>query len=342
MSRHGKPVKVWPSLRLATFSWFCVLQRGLTVQLAAMPAKFLLVTSSTTGKIYYSVLPDDGGVVSSVSMNELVTDLSSPMGIAVDSSRRALFVADPVANAIYKYHLTGGGTSLGVGGRSTLVNGTEARWVAVDPSGDVFYTDEQQNRVYKLPLTNQTSAEILYDSDTVAEVSHPGGIAADSFHLYWTNKAQGTTAGSLVRAELDPDNSSAASSVEVLASNVDTAYGACLALSNVFYTVTDAAVYGLKRSGSGVQTISNRMHSPRGCAFDGEGTVYVADAGENAVYAFSGNMQELVGTGLAYIGAVEGAYDAAVFLSHASTRPSLLFVTLMVLSGMSRWQAVLR
>eukprot|EP00971_Amphidinium_carterae_P004548 91119-Amphidinium_carterae.2 len=28
------------------------------------------------------------------------------------------------------------------------------------------------------------------------EVSHPGGIAADSFHLYWTNKAQGTTAGS--------------------------------------------------------------------------------------------------------------------------------------------------
>jgi len=307
--------------------------------MTAIPFKFLLATSSTTGKVYYAKLPDDG-VVTSVTMQELVDDLSSPMGVAVDSARKYLYVADPVANSIFKYTLKHSGSSLGVGDRSTLVNGTEARWLAVDPSGDVFYTDEQDNRIYKLPVSNQTDSQILYDSNSVAEVSHPGGIAADSFYLYWTNKAQGTTVGSLVRAELNPENGSTASSVEVLANNEDTAYGACLALSNVFFTVTDAAVYGIKKTGSGVQTISNRLHNPRGCTWDGDATVYVADAGENAIFSFSGDMQDLVGTGLTYITALDGAYDTAVFLSRADARPSLLLVIMTILSGLSRWQAV--
>ena len=39
--------------------------------------------------------------------------------------------------------------------------------------------------------------------------------------------------------------------------------------------------------------MSNKLSMPRGCAWDGDGTVYVADRGANAVFSFAGNMPTL-------------------------------------------------
>merc|ERR1719265_785 len=70
-----------------------------------------------------------------------------------------------------------------------------------------------------------------------------------------------------------------------------------MATSNIFYTQPDAIVYGVRKTGGGPQVVTDRLTNPRGCAWDGDGTIYVADRGANAVFSFAGNMPEL-GTAL--------------------------------------------
>ena len=54
-------------------------------------------------------------------------------------------------------------------------------------------------------------------------------------------------------------------------------YGICIAGNNVYYTDKRTNLYGVKKHGGGIATISESMKGPRGCAWDGDGTIYVAD-----------------------------------------------------------------
>jgi len=175
------------------------------------------------------------------------------------------------------------------------------------------------------------NAQVVYDASNVPEVSAPGGVALDNYFVYWLNKANGNQVGTVIRALQDPtlvtpSNSSSSSlaetssSLEVvsLAANAVKCYGICIALGNIFYTDESRNVYGIPRAATARHnpvTISTALREPRGCAYDGDGTVYVADKDLNAVYQFASNMNKLTSDRpLTKAADLEGAYAVAVYV----------------------------
>lgn len=295
------------------------------------PVRYLLVSAPRESTVSYmrtSHVSLSGGKSEQSSGMEVLIDhgLVHPQGLAIEPTRQELLIADPGAKKIFAYPLIPGDGVLGVGPRTVLADGPEARWVATDAVGNIFFSDEPKNQILKISRDralrgNATNAtQLVYDGSSLAQVSAPGGIAIDSFHAYWVNKQVGTQVGSIIRAGESPDASNLQASVMPLARNTDKSYGVCLALNNVFFTQPETTLYGVKKSGGSVVTVSQRLTNPRGCAFDGDGTVFIADRGANAVYAFAGNMQELGQAQLTKVADAEDAFGVAVF-SGASRAP---------------------
>jgi sugar lactone lactonase YvrE len=216
----------------------------------------------------------------------------------MDQKRQRLYVADPDVKKIYMYQLSTRDGELHVAGRrKTVCREAESRWVAVDNVGNVFFSDEPRSRILKLSadraMRGERSPEIIVDGAVFAEVNDPGGVAVDTFNVYWTNKRAGARVGSIVKGPETLVAGAVQKSVSVLARKAIKSYGLCLAFDNVYFTDSEKSLFAVKKNGGPITEISSQLQNPRGCAWDGDGTVYVADRGGNAVYAFAGNMQHL-------------------------------------------------
>merc|ERR1719181_613115 len=214
------------------------------------------------------------------------------------------------------------------GDQMVAANNVEARWVAVDGIGNVFLTDEGVNVIQRVDgealRAGQGKPTVIYDGATVGEVNRPGGVATDNFHVFWSNKAIGTQVGSVVRGLEEPDSTANAASVTQIAKNDNKVYGVCLSQNNVFYTSSQSFMYGVKKSGGQIATVSDKLLGPRGCAWDGDGTVYVADKTANAVYSFAGNMHILRPAQLTKVADYDAAFGLAVVQANAGAVSLLL------------------
>lgn len=293
------------------------------------PQQYLIASTPSTAKIHYITIPS-GGIRDSdskVKVEPLITSgLSEPQGIAVDTKGKRLIVADPSLGQILSYDLhVNDAKDLSAKDKKVLVKDTEARWVAVDSAGTVFFTDESTNQILALVSspngtnssamanTTETKVSVLYDGDQDGEslVSNPGGISVDDFHVYWVNKNLASTVGSVVVAPARPEED--ATLPRALSSNTDKSYGVCLSRGNLYYTQPEQSLYGVPSAGGDVQLINDRLTNPRGCAFDSEGTVYVADRGLNSIFSFAGGMQPMTSATLRKDIALEDAYSLAVY-----------------------------
>lgn len=99
-----------------------------------------------------------------------------------------------------------------------------------------------------------------------------------------------------------------------VASNSMKAYDLCLALDNVYFSDETRRVYGVKKTGGEVVTITDQLANPRGLVYDFDGTVYVADRTANAIYQFAGNMRHLSQIPMIKAADFEDAFGLAVFL----------------------------
>jgi DNA-binding beta-propeller fold protein YncE len=282
--------------------------------------KYLIVSAPTLSKVVYTRLPDDVTTGPSGDPKPLIdSGLKMPQGLAVDHKRNALYVADPDLRKVLCYKLTFSGGNMMVSGEpSVAAQDKEVRWVAVDGTGNVFITDEANGQILRVPaeklLRGDPTPMVIYDSTTNSHVSAPGGIAVDNFHVYWTNKAAGTeeNVGSLVRGFEKPLGTNAATEVVQLARNTPKAYGVCLSENNVFYTNSDKVVFGVKKTGSAIATITDVFEEPRGCVWDGDGTVYIADKKSGTVSSFAGNMRNLAPAPVTLTVKFEDAFGVAV------------------------------
>lgn len=305
------------------------------------PDKFLIVSAPRDGKIAYARVQKGGRILAldakpDVKMEPLVgAGLVHPQGLAIDQSRRLLMVADPDAKKIYAYPLSADGALLHVGERKVVAEGVEARWVAVDGVGNTYFSDEPKNQILKV-VTDQAlrgagEPQVLHDGEKTPQVSSPGGLAVDSFRTFWVNKQAGKEVGSVVSAS----DGTSISELATLSQNSDKSYGICLAYNNIFYTQPEATVYGVKKSGSPAAAITNRLANPRGCAWDGDGTVYVADRGANAVFSFAANQKDLGGAELVKAVDFEDAFGVAVFAGSRQAQMGLATLLLALASALA-------
>lgn len=284
-------------------------------------AKWLIVSAPRAGEVAYKKIGSDGGFLSNNSMQSLISvGLVHPQGLAIDQRTSQLLIADPDSKQILAYKLTGSGDTLTAELAQPVMRLVEARWVAVDGLGNIYATDEPSNRVLKISAAQvdqgDTTPSVLYDGLSLSQVSGPGGIAVDNFYTYWVNKQIGTQAGSLIKGSTVSQPTSLLASVETLARNTDKSYGICAALDNIYYTQPEGLIFGVKKTGShesSVHTITSQLKMPRGCAWDGEETIYVADRAANAVFSFAGNMPSLQPALLQKAVDFEDAFGVAVF-----------------------------
>jgi sugar lactone lactonase YvrE len=278
--------------------------------------------------ISYGRVPEDGGNITDIrTLIEANDGLQHPQGIAVDQKRKRLYIADPDVRSIFSYQLIYKGNELSTDGQKTVISRqAESRWVAVDGVGNVFFSDEPRNLILKVPaekaLRGEPTAEVLYSGSSLAQLNAPGGIAVDNFHVYWTNKHLGTEVGSVVRGSEFADSNAGPDTVSVLARNTAKSYGICTALGNIYYTDSSRRVYGVKKAGGPAVEVSSSLQSPRGCAWDGDGTVFVADRSQNAVFAFAGEMRELGEARLTKAFRAEDAFGLAVAVDASSAADS--------------------
>lgn len=290
--------------------------------------KYLIVSSPRRSRIAYLTLPSSGAPADGAKQMKVLTSegLKFPQGLAVDQYRKRLFVADPNLGFVAGYDLSHDRDGLHVGKMWTVAKNVEVRSVAVDGLGNVFFADEPRQLIMRVTADQMdkgdATATVVYDASKTPEVSAPGGIALDNYFVYWLNKANGNQVGTVVRAPQDASlaNSSAPSSglhVVSLASNAVKCYGICLGFGNIFYTDETNNIYGIPQAATARHnpvTISSALTEPRGCAFDGDGTVYVADKDQHAIFQFASNMPKLSSNRqLTRAADLEGAYGVTVY-----------------------------
>merc|ERR1719421_2546402 len=274
----------------------------------ANPRRFLIVSSPRDKRVMYRELPDG-------PFEPLIDTLEEPEGMAVNGT--TLYVADPGQAMVLAYdlivHEHDGRDHLIALHERKAITKVDAHWVTF---GDkLMVSDTGGSKIDNIlnPSTADASASMVFqggDNGQTPAVSSPGGIASapGSGTVYWVNTASGSSKGSLVVGDFSDGFTS------VLATTGDISHGICLTESNIFYTADSQIVYGVKRSGGNPVAVTTRLTKPRGIAYDGDGTVYVADKAQGKVYSFPANMDNLMDVDITDEGDVGDAYGVTVFI----------------------------
>lgn len=303
--------------------------------------QYLLVSQPHLQKITYFKIPDDpyGNQTGATGLEEIeliVEGLQDPRGIAVDPKTNRLFVADEMQQKVLYWELAiKDGKLIYTGDPVTVAQDVKPRWVAVDGVGNVFFSNGADNMIQRVLAERMelgdTRSELVYNGNTVYQVSRPSGIAVDNFNVYWANREQGTKLGSLAMGlEIPPENEPW-KSVRTLADNVLTSFGVCLSATNVYYTAMARSVFGVKKVGSPVVLISDKLNQPRGCVWDNDGTIYIADRGNEGIYTFPASAPELTSQRLKKFASAPAPWGLAIVsFPRSSASSKVLHASLIV------------
>jgi hypothetical protein len=257
----------------------------------------------------------------------ITSGLKFPLGVALDHVNRRLFVADPEYQKVFWYNVIFKDGEIVTDGRQfTAASGGGYRWVTVDETGSLFMTDEGASTISKMTAkqvkasttamagAKGSEADIIYSGTSQAEVSGPSGIVADGSHLYWGNKVDGKAKGCVVKGQELPADTDVGAAAAAVAKNVDKVFGVCSSQNNIFFTDEAQYMYGVKKNGGDPATVVDIFVKPRGCAWDGDGTVYVADKGGNAIWSFPSAMHSFTLAQSVKIFEIEDPFGIALFV----------------------------
>jgi sugar lactone lactonase YvrE len=275
--------------------------------------------------------------------------LTQPTGLAVWHGKEdaTLYVADTAQQRIFKYPIWGtvqfdtddpsNYGSVQAGEQTTVLAFVPNVYgLALDGFGNLYYattdgivgwlsadTKDGKNFIPALG-TNPTVPwnTILYTSSNQQSVAQPASLAADNFYVYWANQDNGQTAGTVVKA-LEKNVGKLAATYpdfpKAVAKNVAKAKGVCIARNNVFYTAEQRFLFAVKASGGSVVEVTNLFNGPRGCTYDGDNTLFVADVEDNVVYSLPANFPTLRAIKRIQRVATVGAPDQLAIFTSAET-----------------------
>ncbi|CAD7950372.1 unnamed protein product [Amoebophrya sp. A120] len=291
---------------------------------AAGRFRFLIASSPRLSKVSYVALNVLRGTTSLIRPLIIPgNEVDSPRGMCVDVPRNRLYVTDPgvTSRKIYWYELESSAEDeikIKGPGRPAALQ-VDANWCAVDHVGNLFFTEAGVNGIKKVPasvligegVSSPNSAEVLYTDEKTAELSGPAGLVADNFHLYWGNTVIGQTRGTIGRA---PQMAIYQDASRKIAANADTVHGVCNVGSHVYFTEKNQKLHAVAKTGGIITQIADTFVEPRGCAWDGGGSLYVADRQGGAVYELPVNLpQPSKAAAVTNMFSIEDAFDVALF-----------------------------
>lgn len=243
--------------------------------------------------------------------------LKEPVGLALfqkGGGNAWLYVSDPKVGFLYRYEVS-------LTWRKTLEAGPQevvardlkdsAYWLAVDGFGNIFYTDAEAGSISMIAAEDVSNGlakgRTLLSSETLSQVASPAGLAADATALYWANLKGDQSTGTLLRSNVSPlslanKTSKNASAAMTLAGRQmagrhyvfqAAVKDICLAGTNVFFTGDGKSLFAVKADGSSDPTEVASLKQPKGCTYDQETTLFVADQSLNGIYSLPANMQKL-------------------------------------------------
>lgn len=150
---------------------------------------------------------------------------------------------------------------------------------------------------------------VLYKAGDSPNVGVPAGISTDGTEVFWANREDGLRCGSVASGPARPDalpgppggggvrlasfGVKAASQPEAvpppasraLATPTDGAEGVVALEGMAIFGGRTQRLYGICQAAAVTQELTSALSMPRGMVWDGDSTVYVADAGVDAVYS---------------------------------------------------------
>jgi len=276
--------------------------------------KYLVLSVPKDGQIGYFKMPE---TVFHLLVVGGTKGPANPKAIAIDQENARLFVADVPTQKIYWYQLIvlPDGKLVTDGRQHIAVESVEPKWLTVDGVGNLYFTGKilvpppmpqgpegiyKQDTIQLATGVAIESKEIWSRSNTGSpnpRVWAPTGLTTDNFHLFWGNGQKGKVHGSIVKAAVEPPDVQPELSVKPIADNNDEVRGVVLTATNLFYSTGDG-IFGVSKSKIGqaceettCALVANSLKEPRGMVWDGDGTVFVADANleQGGIYSFPSN-----------------------------------------------------
>jgi len=276
----------------------------LLLALAAAEKQFLVMTLPNLRQIAYVALPDP------VLRVLVIKDLVAPRSLALDQNLFRLYVSDSAQQKVFWYQISIQGDKLiSDGTQHIALESVETNNIAVDGSGNLYFSGKQLVLPPLTPTSGvwRNSAIGLHTGVTnmpspvwtpgntgaPAKWSSAAAVATDNLNVYWGNAENAETLGTVVKAPADPPDMNAEASVRMLTHNTATgARAMALTPKFLFYTTADG-IYGIAKGkmddrcdADTCQLVSNALADAEGIAWDGDGTIYVADKGQSKIFSF--------------------------------------------------------
>eukprot|EP00930_Biecheleria_cincta_P062041 TRINITY_DN47555_c0_g1_i1.p1 TRINITY_DN47555_c0_g1~~TRINITY_DN47555_c0_g1_i1.p1 ORF type:complete len:397 (-),score=76.74 TRINITY_DN47555_c0_g1_i1:40-1230(-) len=192
-------------------------------------------------------------------------------------------------------------------------------------AGDLSLISEQQMVASNSSVSdNIHSREVyaIYEGATNPHVSTPAGVVSDGARLYWVNAVDGKKVGTVAEGFVDPHlpkqekggKVAAAFPSVSLSNETDTASSIAKSNKLIFFASAERGtgkVSSLTSTGQ-VFDIATGLSQPKGLAWDGDQTLYVADEAASAVYSLPvGRLME--NAPLTRSAVLNGAFGLALF-----------------------------
>ena len=216
------------------------------------------------------------GVISTIAGTGDPAQLSAPRAIALDGSNN-LYIADTGHNALRKLTPAGAITSI-----ATQLNTPVS--VAVDAQNSVYIADSGDNRIVQVTASGTASTFAKIDGPLAIAVDASGNVFVADASQIWKVAPDGT-ASSLIKGLTSPDAMAFASDGTLVIADTGANVILQLSTSGVLTAIAGTGTAGF--SGDGSPALSAQLNAPTGLAIGTNGTLLVADSGNNRIRTLS-------------------------------------------------------
>jgi uncharacterized protein (TIGR03437 family) len=222
----------------------------------------VISTVAGTGAAGFS---GDSGIATAAQFN-------SPRGIAIDGSNN-LYVADSGNNAVRE--ITAAGTITSIAGQ---LNNPAS--VAIDAQGSVYIADSGNNRIVRVTASGTASGFAKINGPLAVAVDASGNVVVADASQIWKVAADGTPS-SLITGLTSPAGLAFASDGTLLIADTGANAIRRLDTSGVLTAIAGIGTAGF--SGDGSSALAAQLSAPSGIALGANGTLLVADSGNNRI-----------------------------------------------------------